>query len=161
MAENTCSSKGDGSSYAVKRSSIQCGWSSSICRYGRWVIVGIGQGIFDAVQQDIKNKTYPSSNKEAIAQNSSTYVVNGVERPTEREFKESNRFKDKVKDLSDANINDLDRLPQDVIDKNGGEDFTQELKKEGGKSKSDLYWDKEGNIYTVPKKGGPPQWMDG
>jgi len=64
-----------------------------------------------------------------------------------------------VEDLGYADISDLDKLPQDVIDENGGEDFTQDLKKEGGKSKSDLYWDKDGNIYTVPKNGGPPQWV--
>jgi len=67
--------------------------------------------------------------------------------------------KGKAEDLGDADIKDLDKLPQDVIRENGGEDFTQELKKESGKSKSDLYWDKEGKIFAVPKNGGPPQWV--
>lgn len=55
--------------------------------------------------------------------------------------------------------NDLDKLPDDKIDEAGGEDYTQKTKRGSGKSKSDLYWDKEGNIYSVPKKGGPPQWV--
>lgn len=54
----------------------------------------------------------------------------------------------------------IDKLPNEVIDELGGEDFTQGTKRGSGKSKSDLYWDKDGNIYSVPKKGGPPQWVD-
>lgn len=38
-----------------------------------------------------------------------------------------------------------------------GEDFTRELKKQTGKSRADLYWDKNGKIYSVPKGGGIPQ----
>jgi|GEM_PF-4419477 hypothetical protein len=34
-------------------------------------------------------------------------------------------------------------------------------KKEGGKSQSDLYWDKDGNVYSIPKNGSsPPQIVD-
>ena len=65
-----------------------------------------------------------------------------------------------VNDLGDADISDLDPLPKNKIDELGGEDYTQALKRESGKSKSDLYWDEEGNVYAVPKKGGPPQWVD-
>ena len=65
-----------------------------------------------------------------------------------------------AKDLGDADIKDLDRLPKSKIKELGGEDYTQGAKRNTGKSKSDLYWDKEGNVYTVPKNGGPPQWVD-
>ena len=63
-------------------------------------------------------------------------------------------------DLGDANIKDLDKLPKNKIMELGGEDYTQGIKRNTGKSKSDLYWDKEGNVYSVPKKGGAPQWID-
>ena len=59
--------------------------------------------------------------------------------------------------LGDADVNDLQRVPDSVIKELGGEDFTREIKKNTGKSKSDLYWDKDGNIYSIPKGGGAPQ----
>ena len=53
---------------------------------------------------------------------------------------------------------ELKRMPKDKIDELGGEDFTQEVKKQTGKSKSDLYWNpKTGEVYSVPKKGGEPE----
>ena len=49
----------------------------------------------------------------------------------------------------------LKRIPKDVIDREGGEDYTQALKRKAGKSKSDLYWNpKTGEVYAVPKKKG-------
>ncbi len=66
----------------------------------------------------------------------------------------------KDKSLGDADISDLDKLPKNKIKELGGEDYTQKAKKNTGKIKSDLYWDKEGNVYSVPKKGGVPQWID-
>lgn len=54
-------------------------------------------------------------------------------------------------------LNDLDRVPEEVINANGGESFTQGLKRKCGKSKTDFYGDKDGNIYAVPKTGGVPQ----
>lgn len=49
-------------------------------------------------------------------------------------------------------------MPKDKIDELGGEDFTREVKKQTGKSKSDLYWNpKTGEVYSVPKKGGEPE----
>ncbi len=62
-------------------------------------------------------------------------------------------------DLGDADVNDLQRVPDVVIKENGGEDFTQEIKKEMGGKRSDLYWDKDGNVYAIPKSGGAPQWV--
>ncbi len=42
-----------------------------------------------------------------------------------------------------------------VINEKGGEERTRELKKDTGKSKSDLYWNpKTGDVYSVPKHGG-------
>ena len=61
--------------------------------------------------------------------------------------------------LGDADVNDLQRVPDVVIKENGGEDFTQEIKKEMGGKRSDLYWDKDGNVYAIPKSGGAPQWV--
>ena len=53
---------------------------------------------------------------------------------------------------------ELKRMPKDKIDELGGEDFTREVKKQTGKSKSDLYWNpKTGEVYSVPKKGGEPE----
>ena len=49
----------------------------------------------------------------------------------------------------------LKRIPKDVIDREGGENYTQALKRKAGKSKSDLYWNpKTGEVYAVPKKKG-------
>ena len=55
----------------------------------------------------------------------------------------------------------LKRLPKKIIDNKGGEEWTRELKKETGKSKSDLYWNpKTGDVYSVPKRGGgEPEWV--
>ena len=48
---------------------------------------------------------------------------------------------------------ELKRMPKDKIDELGGEDFTREVKKQTGKSKSDLYWNpKTGEVYSDPKK---------
>lgn len=55
----------------------------------------------------------------------------------------------------------LKRMPQGKIDELGGEDWTSQVKEKTGKSKSDLYWDpKTGDVYSVPKNGGPPEWVD-
>ena len=55
----------------------------------------------------------------------------------------------------------LKRLPKKIIDNKGGEEWTRELQKETGKSKSDLYWNpKTGDVYSVPKRGGgEPEWV--
>jgi len=58
------------------------------------------------------------------------------------------------------NGGNLKRLPDSVIDELGGEEWTQEVKKQTGGSKSDLFWDpKTGEVYSVPKgkRGAPPQ----
>ena len=62
--------------------------------------------------------------------------------------------------MGDADINDLKKLSDSKIKELGGEDYTQGIKRQTGKSKSDLFIDKKGNIYSVPKNGGPPQWVD-
>ncbi len=63
--------------------------------------------------------------------------------------------------LGDAQVKDLKPLPKNKIEELGGEDYTQPTKKDGGKSKSDLYWNpKTGDVYTIPKAGGPPQYID-
>ena len=55
----------------------------------------------------------------------------------------------------------LKRLPKEKIDELGGEEYTREVKKQTGKSKADLYWDsKTGNVYSIPKHGGEPEWVD-
>ena len=52
----------------------------------------------------------------------------------------------------------LKRLPKKIIKDKGGEEWTRELKKETGKSRSDLYWNpKTGDVYSVPKRGGEPE----
>lgn len=49
----------------------------------------------------------------------------------------------------------LKKIPKDIIDREGGEEYTQKLKRRSGKSKSDLYWNpKTGEVYAVPKKKG-------
>ena len=55
----------------------------------------------------------------------------------------------------------LKRLPKKVINEKGGEEWTWELKKDTGKSKSDLYWNpKTGDVYSVSKHGGgEPEWV--
>ena len=55
----------------------------------------------------------------------------------------------------------LKRLPKKIIDNKGGEEWIRELKKETGKSKSDLYWNPQtGDVYSVPKRGGgEPEWV--
>lgn len=54
------------------------------------------------------------------------------------------------------------KMPKKVIDDLGGEDYTQEVKRNTGKSKSDLYWNpKTGDVYAVPKNGkGEAEWVD-
>ena len=56
----------------------------------------------------------------------------------------------------------LKKMPKKVIDDLGGEDYTQEVKRNTGKSKSDLYWNpKTGDVYAVPKNGkGEAEWVD-
>jgi len=55
----------------------------------------------------------------------------------------------------------LKRMPKGKIDELGGESWTSQVKEKTGKSKSDLYWDpKTGDVYSVPKNGGPPEWVD-
>lgn len=52
-------------------------------------------------------------------------------------------------------------LPKEKIKEMGGEDYTAPLKKQTGKSKSNLYWDPStGRVYSVPNSGGQPQWVD-
>lgn len=48
-------------------------------------------------------------------------------------------------------------LPKEKIKEMGGEDYTAPLKKQTGKSKSNLYWDPStGRVYSVPNSGGQP-----
>ncbi|MDA8226862.1 MAG: hypothetical protein M0T74_04020 [Desulfitobacterium hafniense] len=52
-------------------------------------------------------------------------------------------------------------MPDDLVDKVGGEEWTSKTKQKVGKSKSDLYWNpKTGDVYSRPKKGGPFQWIN-
>ena len=74
---------------------------------------------------------------------------------------EKSNNKDKTKNLGDAKVKDLKRIPKNKIKELGGEDYTQPTKRDGGKSRSDLYWNpKTGDVYSVPKGGGIPQWVD-
>lgn len=50
-------------------------------------------------------------------------------------------------------------MPDNIIEQLGGEDYTQKQKKDGGKSHADLFWDRKGNIYTLPRKGKAPQYV--
>ena len=79
---------------------------------------------------------------------------------SDKEKKKDKTDKEKLKNLGDADIKDLDKLPKNRIKDLGGEDYTQGAKRKTGKSRSDLYWDKEGNVYSVTQKGSPPQFID-
>jgi len=68
--------------------------------------------------------------------------------------------KKSIDSLGDAEIKKLKPLPDKMIKELGGESYTQPIKGSGGKSKSDLYWNSQtGEVYTVPKNGGPPQYV--
>ena len=67
----------------------------------------------------------------------------------------------KTKDGNDVKVGELKRLPDNKVKDLGGESYTQPTKSKTGKSKSDLYWNpKTGDGYSVPKNGGPPQYVD-
>ena len=56
---------------------------------------------------------------------------------------------------------DLKRLPDNKVDELGGEDYTQPIKGKTGKSQADLYWNpKTGDVYSIPKNGGTPEYVD-
>jgi len=60
-----------------------------------------------------------------------------------------------------VNVKDLKRLPNDKVKELGGEEYTQPAKANTGKSKADLYWNpKTGDVYSIPKGGGPPEHVD-
>ena len=65
---------------------------------------------------------------------------------------EKSNNKDKTKNLGDAKVKDLKRIPKNKIKELGGEDYTQPIKRDGGKSRSDLYWNpKTGDVIRYPK----------
>ncbi|EOH99484.1 hypothetical protein UAW_00636 [Enterococcus haemoperoxidus ATCC BAA-382] len=67
----------------------------------------------------------------------------------------------KNRDLDDVKAKDLKRLPNNKVKDLGGEEYTQDVKGKSGKSKADLYWNpKTGDVYSIPKKGGPPTYVD-
>jgi hypothetical protein len=52
-------------------------------------------------------------------------------------------------------------LPDSKIKDLGGEGYTQSIKDKTGKSKADLYWNpKTGEVYSIPKSGGTPEYVD-
>jgi RHS repeat-associated protein len=62
---------------------------------------------------------------------------------------------------NDVKVKDLKRLPKSKVKELGGESWTSGTKAKTGKSKSDLYWNpKTGDVYSIPKGGGIPQWVD-
>ena len=65
-----------------------------------------------------------------------------------------------IEGLGDIDVSKLNKLSKSQIKKLGGESFTQELKTNVGKSKSDLFVDKTtGDIFSIGKKGTPPQFV--
>lgn len=55
----------------------------------------------------------------------------------------------------------LQPVPDDIIERQGGEKWTAPIKKQVGKSKADLKWDpKTGEVFAQLKKGSPPQLVD-
>jgi hypothetical protein len=64
-------------------------------------------------------------------------------------------------DPNKPDISKLKRLPKKIIDKLGGEEYTSQVKENVGKSMSDLFWNpRTGDVYSIPKNGGQPQWVD-
>ena len=119
-------------------------------------IAGILPGVFNQAKKEGSDEgTSGAETYDGLYAGATADLINQAKKKKDNK----DQPKDKADQLGDADFKDLDKLPQDVINENGGEDFTQELKKEGGKSKSNLYWDKDGNIYTVPNNGGAPQWV--
>lgn len=65
-----------------------------------------------------------------------------------------------IEGLGDIDVSKLNKLSKSQIKKLGGESFTQELKTNVGKSKTDLFVDKTtGDIFSIGKKGTPPQFV--
>lgn len=75
------------------------------------------------------------------------------------EGQNTSKKKRDIKELGDIDVKELERVPDNIIEQLGGEDYTQKQKKDGGKSHADLFWDRKGNIYTLPKKGKVPQYV--
>ena len=119
----------------------------------KWESVKTGLPVTDKIATLFPNKVNPlnielSSDKVRI----DTNKINTVDKAYNI---------DKDVDLTEYLLNanewngKLKRIPKDVIDREGGEDYTQALKRKAGKSKSDLYWNpKTGEVYAVPKKKG-------
>ena len=62
---------------------------------------------------------------------------------------------------NDPPVGNLKRLPDPWIERLGGEDYTADRKKDTGGSRADLYYDPDTRrIYSVPKGGGEPQYVD-
>lgn len=63
--------------------------------------------------------------------------------------------------MGDVDIGDLKRLPNNKVKELGGEEYTQRAKSDGGKSRSNLYWNpKTGDVYVVLNGSNIPQYID-
>lgn len=60
--------------------------------------------------------------------------------------------------IPDEPVGKVRKLSNEEIKQMGGEQETSKLKKEGGKSKSDLYRDKDGHIWNRLKEKGKGEW---
>ena len=138
------------------------GITSSVWAEAGWAVLGKALGPIFLVlslsgDMDLRIQERLAEYGEEGKKNSSTSESDKGDSTTEED---QTKEPPDAKDLGDADVKDLDRLPKNKIKELGGEDYTQGAKRNTGKSKSDLYWDKAGNVYTVPKNGGPPQWVD-
>ena len=76
-------------------------------------------------------------------------------------FGGGSNFDDKGAGKAPVQTKDLKRLPDNKVKDLGGEGYTQPTKAKTGKSKADLYWDpKTGDVYSIPKSGGTPEYVD-